>query len=69
MLSSANGADEFKRVSGFMRTYLLLRLFRLTLLLGTFGAIVAALASDKVRRLGAIVILLLKVGARGQSWI
>lgn len=46
-----------------MRTYLLLRLYRLTLLLGTSGAIVTALASDSIRRRGAIVILLLKIGA------
>jgi hypothetical protein len=62
-LPSTNATDEFKRISEFMRTYLLLRLYRLTLLLGTSGAIVTALASDSVRRRGAVVILLLKVGA------
>jgi|ERR1051325_5708091 len=63
MLTSSNASDEFKRISEFMRTYLLLRLYRLTLLLGTSGAIVTALASDSVRVRGATVILLLKVGA------
>jgi len=38
-----------KRISEFMRTYLLLRLYRLTLLLGTSGAVVTALASDNIR--------------------
>ena len=46
-----------------MRTYLLLRLYRLTLLLGGSGAIITALASDSVRARGAVVILLLKIGA------
>jgi hypothetical protein len=63
MLSSTNATDEFERISEFMRTYLLLRLYRLTLLLGTSGAIVTALASDSIRSRGAIVILLLKLGA------
>jgi hypothetical protein len=61
MLPSTNATDKFKRISEFMRTYLLLRL--LTLLLGTSGATVTALASDNVRRPGTIVILLLKLGA------
>jgi hypothetical protein len=63
MLPSTNATDEFERISEFMRTYLLLRLYRLTLLLGTSGAIVTALASDSIRRHGAIVLLLLKIGA------
>ena len=50
-----------------MRTYLLLRLYRLTLLLGTCGAVVTALASDSVRARGAIVIFLLKLSAVGIS--
>jgi hypothetical protein len=58
-----NATEEFKRISEFMRTYLLLRLYRLTLLLGTSGAVVTALASDNIRRRGAVVILLLKLGA------
>ena len=36
-----------------MRTYLLLRLYRLTLLLGTSGAIVTALASENIQARGA----------------
>jgi hypothetical protein len=58
-----NATEEFKRISEFMRTYLLLRLYRLTLLLGTSGAVVTALASDNIRRRGEVVILLLKLGA------
>ena len=60
---SDNATEEFKRISEFMRTYLLLRLYRLTLLLGTFGAVVTALASDNIRRRGEVVILILKLGA------
>ena len=60
---SDNATEEFKRISEFMRTYLLLRLYRLTLLLGTSGAVVTALASDNIRRRGEVVILLLKLGA------
>lgn len=63
MLSSTNATDEFERISEFMRAYLLLRLYRLTLLLGTSGAIVTALASESIRSRGATVILLLKLGA------
>ena len=62
-----NATEEFKRISEFMRTYLLLRLYRLTLLLGTSGAVVTALASDNVRSRGAIVIFLLKLGALAVS--
>jgi hypothetical protein len=40
-----------------------LRLYRLTLLLGTSGAIITALASENIRRRGSMVILLLKVAA------
>jgi hypothetical protein len=61
-MTSDNATEEFKRISEFMRTYLVLRLYRLTLLLGTSGAIVTALSSDSVRRRGAIIILLLKLG-------
>ena len=50
-----------------MRTYLLLRLYRLTLLLGTSGAIVTALASENIQARGAVVILLPKVSALGIS--
>lgn len=63
MEPSKDAADEFERVTEFMRAYLLLRLYRLTLLLGSSGAVITALASDAVRQRGAIVILLLKVGA------
>ena len=63
MLPSTNATDEFERISEFMRAYFLLRLCRLTLLLGSSGTIVTALASDSIRARGAIVILLLKIGA------
>jgi hypothetical protein len=63
LLLSANASDEFQRISEFMRTYLLLGLYRLTLLLGTSGAIVTALASDSIRARGAVVIFLLKIAA------
>src|SRR5438128_2447238 len=59
--------EEYKRISEFMRTYLLLRLYRLTLLLGTSGAIVTALASENIQARGAVVILLPKVSALGIS--
>jgi hypothetical protein len=63
MSPSTNASDEFQRISEFMRICLLLRLYRLTLLLGTSGAIVTALASDSIRARGALVVLLLKLGA------
>lgn len=46
-----------------MRTYLILRLYRLTLLFGTCGAIITAIASDSVRNRGFAVILMLKIAA------
>lgn len=63
MSDSTNASEEFQRISEFMRTYLLLRLYRLTLLLGSSGAIVTALASESIRARGAIAIVLLKMGA------
>lgn len=62
-MTSDTAMNEFERISEFMRTYLLLRLYRLTLLLGTSGAVISALASGSVRERGATVILLLKLGA------
>ena len=62
-MEAAHAIEELKLISDFMRTYLLLRLYRLTLLLGTSGAIITALASDNVRLRGATVILLLKLAA------
>ena len=66
-MTSDNATEEYKRISEFMRTYLLLRLYRLTLLLGTSGAIVTALASENIQARGAVVIFLLKVSALGIS--
>jgi hypothetical protein len=67
MSDSTSAAEEYHRISEFMRTYLLLRLYRLTLLLGTSGAIMTALASDNIRRRGEIVVVLLKIAAIGIS--
>jgi hypothetical protein len=66
-MSPDNATEEYKRISEFMRTYLLLRLYRLTLLLGTSGAIIAALATENVRARGEVVIAILKVAALGLS--
>lgn len=41
--------DEYKHLGEDLRHYGILRLYRLTLLLGTTGAMVSALASDAVR--------------------
>jgi hypothetical protein len=46
-MTSDNATEEYKRISEFMRAYLLLRLYRLTMLLGTSGAIVTALADNR----------------------
>jgi hypothetical protein len=62
-----NASEEYNRISEFMRTYLLLRLYRLTLLLGTSGAIVTALATDAIQRRDAVVVFLLKIAALGIS--
>ena len=67
MAAVENAVEEYKHIAEFMRTYLLLRLYRLTLLLGTSGAIITALASDTVRARGATVIVLLKLAALGIS--
>jgi hypothetical protein len=53
--------DEYKHLGEDLRHYGILRLARLTLLLGTTGAMVTALASDAVRA-HPIVFMLLKVG-------
>lgn len=66
-MDSANATEEYNRISEFMRTYLLLRLYRLTLLLGTSGAVITALASNSVQLRGSIVVFLLKVAAVGIS--
>lgn len=60
-------SQEYERICEFLRTYLMLRLYRLTLLLGTSGAVVTALASDSVRARGALVVFLLKLAALGVS--
>ena len=44
-----NALDEYKHLGEDLRHYGILRLYRLTLLLGTTGAMVTALASEGVR--------------------
>ena len=56
-----NALDEYKHLGEDLRHYGILRLARLTLLLGTTGAIVTALASETVRA-HPIPFALLKVG-------
>ena len=46
---SGNPLDEYKQLGEDLRHYGILRLARLTLLLGTMGAMITALASDTVR--------------------
>ena len=58
---SVNALDEYKHLGEDLRHYGILRLARLTLLLGTTGAMVTALATDTVRS-HPIVFMLLKVG-------
>ena len=53
--------DEYKHLGEDLRHYGILRLARLTLLLGTTGAMITALATDTVRA-NAILFALLKVG-------
>ena len=66
-MTAEHSAQGYERICEFMRPYLMLRLYRLTLLLGTSGAIITALASENVRARGDIVIMLLKVVALGIS--
>lgn len=46
---AATPLDEYKHLGEDLRHYGILRLYRLTLLLGTTGAMVTAIASDNVR--------------------
>ena len=46
---AATPLDEYKHLGEDLRHYGILRLYRLTLLLGTTGALVTAIASDNVR--------------------
>jgi hypothetical protein len=46
---SGNALNEYKHLGEDLRHYWILRLARLTLLLGTTGAMVTALASETVR--------------------
>jgi hypothetical protein len=57
----ATPLDEYKHLGEDLRHYGILRLYRLTLLLGTTGALITALASDAVRS-NALLVDILKVG-------
>lgn len=54
--------EEFKCICEFMRHYAILRLYRLTLLLGTTGGVITLLCSEGLRSRGAAAVLLLKLG-------
>lgn len=56
-----NALDEYKHLGEDLRHYGILRLARLTLLLGTTGAMVTALATETVRA-NSTLFVLLKVG-------
>ncbi|HKO67786.1 MAG TPA: hypothetical protein VJU53_08275 [Burkholderiaceae bacterium] len=58
---SGNALDEYKHLGEDLRHYSILRLARLTLLLGTTGAVITALASDTVRA-HSVLFALLKMG-------
>ena len=76
-----NPLDEYKHLGDDLRHYNILRLYRLTLLLGTTGAIVTALANESVRahpiafqilRLAGVVIALVFAimdYRSGQQWL
>ena len=49
VVAAGTPLDEYKHLGEDLRHYGILRLYRLTLLLGTAGAMVTALASDDVR--------------------
>ena len=56
-----NSLDEYKHLGEDLRHYGILRLARLTLLLGTTGAMITALATETVRA-NPVLFALLKVG-------
>jgi len=49
MAGSASALDEYRHIGEDLRHFGILRLYRLTLLLGTTGAMVSAIASESVR--------------------
>lgn len=59
--SEGSPLDEYKLLGEDLRHYGILRLYRFTLLLGTTGAMVTALASENVRE-HVMPFLLLKIG-------
>jgi len=79
--STATPLEEYKHLGQDLRHYEILRLYRLTLLLGTTGAMLTALASEAVRahpvmfeiiKLGGLVITLafaIMDYRSGQQWL
>src|SRR5690242_5769026 len=59
--ASAYPLEEFKIICEMMRSYAMLRFYQMALLLGTSGGIVTAFASQSVRSL-PVLVLLLKIG-------
>jgi hypothetical protein len=59
--ASAYPLEEYKIICEMMRSYAMLRFYQMALLLGTSGGIVGAFASQSVRSL-PVLIVLLKVG-------
>ncbi len=59
---SGNALDEYKHLGEDLRHYGILRLARLTLLLGTTGAMVTALATETVRAHSTLFALLKVAG-------
>jgi hypothetical protein len=59
--ASAYPLEEFKIICEMMRSYAMLRFYQMALLLGTSGGIVTAFASQSVRSL-PVLVLLLKLG-------
>jgi len=62
-MNSGDPVEEFKCICEFMRHYATMRLYRLTLLLGTTGGVITGICSESVRARGAAAVLMLKLGA------
>ena len=60
--ASAYPLEEFKNICEMMRSYAMLRFYQMALLLGTSGGIVTAFASQSVRSVPALLLVLKCVG-------
>ena len=60
--ASAYPLEEFKIICEMMRSYAMLRFYQMALLLGTSGGIVTAFASQSVRSVPALLLVLKCVG-------